>query len=80
MYIPQKPRYLNILGGRFDVEGKHKLCTYGAGMAKSRWLPGTPSYVKTADISGSIFSSPVLENHRKTDKVLITPAAPEKNI
>ena len=60
--------------------GKHKLCTYGAGMAKSRWLPGTPSYAKTADLSGSIFSSPVSGSHRKTDTVFITPAAPEKNI
>ena len=34
--------------------GKHKLCTYGAGMAKSRWA-GTPSYAKTTDFSGSIF-------------------------
>ena len=40
--------------------GKHKLCTYGAGMAKSRWA-GTPSYAKTTDLSGSIFSSPVPE-------------------
>ena len=38
--------------------GKHKLCTYGAGMAKSRWA-GTPSYAKTTDLSGSIFSSPM---------------------
>ena len=37
---------------------KHKLRTYGTGMAKARWLPGTPSYAKTADLSGSIFSSP----------------------
>ena len=37
-------------------EGKHKLCscTYGAGMAKSRGA-GSPSYAKTADLSGSIF-------------------------
>ena len=34
--------------------GKHKLCTYGEGMAKSRWA-GTPSYAKTTDLSGSIF-------------------------
>ena len=34
--------------------GKHKLCTYGAGMAKSRWA-GTLSYAKTTDLSGSIF-------------------------
>ena len=40
--------------------GKHKLCTYGAGMAKSRWA-GTPSYAKTTDLSGSLFSSPVSE-------------------
>ena len=38
--------------------GKHKLCTCRAGMAKSRW-GGTPSYAKTTDLSGSIFSSPV---------------------
>ena len=30
--------------------GKHRLCTYGAGMAKSRWA-GTPSYAKTTDLS-----------------------------
>ena len=36
--------------------GKHKLCTYGAGMAKSRWA-GIPPYAKTTDLSGSIFSS-----------------------
>ena len=59
--------------------GKHKLCTYGAGMAKSRWA-GTPSYAKTTDLSGSIFSSPVPESHRKTDTVFITPAAAEENI
>ena len=41
-------------------EGKHKLCTYGTGMAKSRWA-GTPSYAKTTDLSGSIISSPVPE-------------------
>ena len=40
--------------------GKHKLCTYGAGMAKSRWA-GTPSYAKTTDLSESIISSPVPE-------------------
>ena len=33
---------------------KHKLCTYGAGMVKSRQA-GTPSYAKTTDFSGSIF-------------------------
>ena len=38
--------------------GKHKLCSYWAGMAKSRWA-GTPSYPKTTDLWGSIFSSPV---------------------
>ena len=59
--------------------GKHKLCTYGAGMAKSSWA-GTPSYAKTTDLSGSIFSSPVPESHRKTDTVFITPAAAEENI
>ena len=125
MYISQKPRYLNILGGRFALVplstfscghnvmfqrrasastavvvseirrsgiaralpsfllyifefpdsrcrplvsvsdnlnpfqrcqgGKHKLCTYGAGVAKSR-LAGTLSYAKTTNLSGSIFS------------------------
>ena len=35
--------------------GKHELCTYRAGMAKSGWA-GTPSYAKTTDLSGSIFS------------------------
>ena len=59
--------------------GKHKLCTYGAGMAKSRWA-GTPSYAKTTDLSGSIFSSPVPESHRKTDTVFFTPAAAKENI
>ena len=43
--------------------GKHKLCTYGAGMAKSRWA-GTPSYAKSTDLSGSIFSSPIPEKNR----------------
>ena len=37
--------------------GKQKLYTYGAGMAKSR-SAGTPSYAKTTDLSGSIFSLP----------------------
>ena len=59
--------------------GKHKLCTYGAGMAKSRWA-GTPSYAKTTDLSGSIFSSPGPESHRKTDTLFITPAAAGENI
>ena len=59
--------------------GKHKLCTYGAGMAKSRWA-GTPSYAKTTDLSGSIFSSPVPESHRKTDTVFFTLAAAKENI
>ena len=40
--------------------GRHKLCTYWAGMAKSR-RAGTPSYPKTTDLWGSIFSSPVPE-------------------
>ena len=44
--------------------GKHKLCTYGAGMAKSRWA-GTPSYAKTTDLSGSIISSPVPEKKNR---------------
>ena len=35
--------------------GKHKLCTYGAGMAKTRWT-GTLSYAKTTNLSRSIFS------------------------
>ena len=43
--------------------GKLKLCTYWAGMAKSR-RAGTPSYPKTIDLSGSIFSSPVPEKNR----------------
>ena len=59
--------------------GKHKLCTYGEGMAKSGWA-GTPSYAKTTDLSGSIFSSPVPESHRKTDTVSFTPAAAKENI
>ena len=57
--------------------GKHKLCTYGAGMAKSRWA-GTPSYAKTTDLSGSIFSSPVPESHRKTDTVFLLQQLPRK--
>ena len=44
--------------------GKHKLCTYCAGMAKSRWA-GTPSYPKTTDLWGSIFSSPVPEKKNR---------------
>ena len=40
--------------------GKHKLCTYGVGMAKSRWA-GTPSYTKTTYLSESNFSSPMPE-------------------
>ena len=59
--------------------GKHKLCTYGAGMAKSRWA-GTPQYAKTTNLSGSIFSSPVPESHHKTDTVFITPAAAKESI
>ena len=59
--------------------GKHKFCTYGAGMTKSRWA-GSPSYPKTTDLSGSIFSSPAPESPRKTGTVFITPAAAEKNI
>ena len=58
---------------------KYKLCTYRAGMAKSRWA-GTPLYAKTTDLSGFIFSSPVPESHRKTDTVFITPAAAEEKI
>ena len=56
---------------------KHKLCTYGAGMAKSRWA-GTPSYAKTTDFSGSIFPRPCQK--KKTDTVFITPSAAEENI
>ena len=56
--------------------GKHKLCTYWAGMAKSRWA-GTPSYPKTTDLSGSIFPRPCQK--KKTDTVFITPAAAEEN-
>ena len=59
--------------------GKHKLCMYGAGMAKSRWA-STTSYAKTTDLSGSIFSSPVPESHRKTYTVFFTPAAAKENI
>ena len=59
--------------------GKHKLCTYWAGMSKSRWA-GTLSYPKTTDLSGSIFSLPVPESHWKTDTVFITPAVTEENI
>ena len=59
--------------------GKHKLCTCGAGMAKSRW-GGTPSYAKTTDLSGSSFSLPVPKSHRKSDTVFINPAAAEENI
>ena len=59
--------------------GKHKLCMYGAGMAKTRWA-GTPSYAKTNDLLGSIFSLPVPESHRKTDTVIFTPAAAKENI
>ena len=44
--------------------GKHKLCTYWAGMAKSRWAD-TPSYPKTTDLSGFIFSSPVPEKKKR---------------
>ena len=58
---------------------KHKLCTYGAGIAKSRWA-ATPSYAKTTDLSGSIFSLPVPESHRKTDTVFFTLAAAKENI
>ena len=57
--------------------GKHKLCTYGVGIAKSRWA-GTPSYAKTTDLSGSIFSSPVPESHRKTDTVFLLQQLPRK--
>ena len=38
--------------------GKHKLCSYWAGMAKSMWA-GTPSYPKTTDLWGSSISWPV---------------------
>ena len=34
--------------------GGDKLCRYGAGMAKSRWV-GTPSYAKTTDSIGIHF-------------------------
>ena len=59
--------------------GKHKLSTYGAGMAKSRWAV-TLSYAKTTDLLGSIFSSPMPESHRKTNTVIFTPAAAKENI
>ena len=50
--------------------GEHKLCTYGAGMAKCRWA-GTPSYAKTTDLSGSVFSSPVPEEKKPTQYSLL---------
>ena len=58
--------------------GKHNLCTMGRESAKPRWA-GTPSYAKTTDLSGSIFSLPVPESHRKTDAVFFTPAAAKEN-
>ena len=44
--------------------GKHKLCRYGAGMAKSRWA-GTPSHAKTTDSIGIHF---FLARARKSPK------------
>ena len=61
---------------------KHKLYTYGAGMAKSR-CAGNPSYAKTTDLSGSIFSSPEPEKYQHqapANTVFITPAAAKENI
>ena len=43
-----------------QYRGESISCVCGAGMAKSRWA-GTPSYAKTTNLSGSIISSPVLE-------------------
>ena len=57
--------------------GKHKLCTYGAGMAKSRWA-GTPSYAKTTDLSGSIFCSPVPE--KKPTQYSLLQQLPRKTV
>ena len=60
--------------------GKHKLCTYGAGMAKSRWA-GTPSYAKNQKNHRLIGIHFFLARARKkTDTVFITPAAAEENI
>ena len=51
-----------------DVEGGSISCVLigggGGGMAKSR-LAGTPSYPKTSDLWGSIFSSPVPEKNNR---------------
>ena len=55
--------------------GKDKLCTYGAGKAKSRW-PGIPSYANTTELSGSIFSSPVPE--KKTIQYSLLQQLPRK--
>ena len=52
--------------------GKHKLCTYEEGMAKSRGAR-TPSYAKTNVLSGSIVPRPY-QKKKKTYTVFITPA------
>ena len=57
--------------------GKYKLCTYGAGMAKSRWA-GIPSYAKTTDLSGSIFSSPIPE--KKPTQYSLLQQLPRKTV
>ena len=54
--------------------GKHKLCRYGAGMAKSRWA-GTPSYAKTTDLSGSM-----PESYRPCQKVTEKPTQYSKRL
>ena len=51
----------------------------GNGEIQVGWHPVIPK-LKTADLSGSIFSSPVPEGHLKTDTAFITPAATEENI
>ena len=58
-------------------EGKHKLCTYWAGIGKSRWA-GTPSYPKTTDLSGFIFSSPVPEKKKKPTQYSLLQQLPRK--
>ena len=51
---PQVSLSVNLKPFQGFQVGKLKPCTYGAGMAKSRWAE-TPSYAKTPDLSGSIF-------------------------
>ena len=47
---------------------KHRLCTYGVGMAKSRWA-GTPSYAKTTDLLGPFFPRLCQKVTQKNDTV-----------